>query len=182
MSSKETAQAGDPSRPRRGRQLVLFVAMLVFAGGCDLATKQIARETLGGSPVISLVADTVRFQLTENSGGFLSLGADMPSGLRRFVFLGIAPLSMLAIAWLVLRSGPATLPHLLALALIAGGGLSNWGERLVNDGAVTDFVSLGIGPLRTGIFNLADVFVLAGVAILVVAGFGKAADEDPVAP
>jgi signal peptidase II len=32
-----------------------------------------------------------------------------------------------------------------------------------------DFVSLGVGRLRTGVFNLADVWILAGVALLALA-------------
>jgi signal peptidase II len=157
-------------------RLVAFVAILLFAGGCDHATKHIARETLGGSPAISLAADTVRFQLTENPGGFLSLGAHLPPELRRAFFLGMAPLAMLLVAIAVLRSAPRSFGPLFALALVAGGGLANWVERLWNDGAVTDFVSLGVGSLRTGIFNLADVFVLAGVAVLLVTGFGEPPD------
>jgi len=54
------------------------------------------------------------------------------------------------------------------LSLGAGGGLSNWLDRLLHGGAVTDFVSLGLGPLRTGVFNLADVFIVAGVALLLL--------------
>ena len=55
-----------------------------------------------------------------------------------------------------------TLP-LVAVGLIAGGGLSNWIDRLAHGGFVTDFLSVGFGPVRTGIFNLADVAVVAGV-------------------
>jgi signal peptidase II len=161
----------------RGVRAAFFASVLLFAGGCDLATKQIARETLGGAPAISLAADTVRLQLTENPGGFLSLGAGLPPDLRHAIFLVVAPLSLLGIGFLVLRTGAGG-ASLVALGLIAGGGLANWGERVVNQGAVTDFVSIGIGPLRTGIFNLADVFVLAGVALLVWSGFGETGEPD----
>ncbi|HEY8123705.1 MAG TPA: signal peptidase II, partial [Myxococcota bacterium] len=41
-------------------------------------------------------------------------------------------------------------------------------DRVLNAGAVTDFVSLGVGPLRTGIFNLADVAIMAGAALLLL--------------
>ncbi|MBW2312625.1 MAG: signal peptidase II [Deltaproteobacteria bacterium] len=158
-------------------RFALFATILLFAGGCDHATKQIARDALGGAPVISLAADTVRFQLTENRGGFLSLGASLPAGLRHIFFLGIAPLALLAVAIPVLRARSPSFWPTFALALVAGGGLANWVERLVNDGAVTDFVSLGVGSLRTGIFNLADVFVMAGVAILLLTGFGESSAE-----
>jgi signal peptidase II len=38
----------------------------------------------------------------------------------------------------------------------------------LNDGLVTDFVSLGVGPLRTGIFNVADVCIVAGALLFVL--------------
>lgn len=53
--------------------------------------------------------------------------------------------------------------------MIAGGGLENWLDRVLHQGAVTDFVSVGVGPLCTGIFNLADVCILAGVVLLLLA-------------
>ena len=63
------------------------------------------------------------------------------------------------------------------VALVAGGGIGNWLDRLLNQGTVTDFVSLGVGPLRTGIFNLADVAVMAGVALLLLSFRRKPAHE-----
>ncbi len=45
-----------------------------------------------------------------------------------------------------------------------GGGLSNLFDRLP-DGRVTDYVVLSAGPLRTGVFNLADAAILAGAFV-----------------
>jgi signal peptidase II len=125
---------------------------------------------LADSGGFSLVADTVRFELTSNSGAFLSMGAGLPSGVRDLIFLGLVPCLLLAVCGFAIRSGLSSGWPLLGLALIAGGGLANWLDRLFHDGAVTDYVSLGIGPLRTGIFNLADVSVMAGAALLLFAG------------
>jgi signal peptidase II len=55
----------------------------------------------------------------------------------------------------------------VAAALIIGGGFSNLLDRLYNDGLVVDFMNAGIGPVRTGIFNLADVAIMAGSGMLV---------------
>jgi signal peptidase II len=46
---------------------------------------------------------------------------------------------------------------------VAAGGIGNLLDRLFNNGAVIDFIRLGIGPLRTGIFNMADVAIVTGV-------------------
>jgi signal peptidase II len=54
----------------------------------------------------------------------------------------------------------------IGLCLLTGGGLGNLIDRISNNGAVTDFLRLGIGPLRTGIFNLADVAIVSGVLML----------------
>jgi lipoprotein signal peptidase len=35
-------------------------------------------------------------------------------------------------------------------------------------GNVTDFPNIGVGPVRTGIFNLADMALMLGLALLVV--------------
>jgi signal peptidase II len=39
-------------------------------------------------------------------------------------------------------------------------------DRIVH-GTVVDFVSVGVGSLRTGIFNVADVAILAGLFMLI---------------
>ena len=54
--------------------------------------------------------------------------------------------------------------------LVAGGGLGNLWDRLARDGAVVDFLNLGIGPVRTGIFNVADLVLVAGLVVLAIAG------------
>ena len=42
---------------------------------------------------------------------------------------------------------------------------------MLNDGAVIDFLNVGIGGLRTGVFNIADMFILAGAGILLYLGW-----------
>jgi signal peptidase II len=153
----------------------VFVAILVACVGCDHAAKTVAQDVLAGSPAVSLLGDAVRLELTSNPGAFLSLGAELPEAARRAVFMGVVPLTLLALCWLAWRSGASV----LALGLIAGGGVGNWIDRLAHGGAVTDFVSLGAGPLRTGIFNLADVFIVAGVLLTILAMNRESAPADP---
>jgi glycogen debranching enzyme len=49
----------------------------------------------------------------------------------------------------------------------------DWLDRVRDDGAVTDFVSLGLGQLRTGIFNVADLAIVAGLLVFLVVGAGR---------
>jgi len=56
---------------------------------------------------------------------------------------------------------------LAGVALMWGGGASNLIDR-ASRGHVVDFLNLGVGSLRTGIFNVADVAVLLGAVLIVV--------------
>ena len=56
---------------------------------------------------------------------------------------------------------------LIALSLVFSGGISNFYDRVFNNGAVIDFLNIGFGTFRTGIFNVADVAIMAGVFMLV---------------
>lgn len=143
----------------------MFFAVLVACVGCDHATKRLAESALSGSVGVSMAADAVRLELASNPGAFLGMGAALPDGVRDFLLIGVVPLALLALCAALLRSGPSPI-RLVGLALLAGGGLGNWLDRVLNDGAVTDFISLGVGGLRTGIFNLADVAVVVGILLL----------------
>ena len=54
--------------------------------------------------------------------------------------------------------------------LFAAGGASNLVDRIAY-GSVIDFMNLGIGSLRTGIFNVADMAIMLGAGILALEGW-----------
>ena len=56
------------------------------------------------------------------------------------------------------------------IGLIIGGALGNAVDRLV-DGAVTDFLDIHINGYHWPTFNLADVAIVIGVAIIIFDGF-----------
>jgi signal peptidase II len=80
---------------------------------------------------------------------------------------------LLSILPLIFLAGVAiyTIKHLnemraikvFSLAMIFSGGIGNVIDRIVYDRHVTDFMNMGIGDIRTGIFNVADIFVTSGV-------------------
>ena len=57
---------------------------------------------------------------------------------------------------------------LVGACLLWTGGVSNVLDRAAR-GFVVDFLNVGVGPVRTGIFNVADVAVMLGVALVVTA-------------
>lgn len=151
---------------RIGVRLALVVAIAATIS-CDRATKHIAVTTLVGVPSQSFLADTVRLEYVENTGGFLSLGADLPPVVRTVLFTvgtGLTLGALVAGAILFRWTGWP----LVGLSLFVAGGASNWVDRVVR-GCVIDFINIGFGPLRTGIFNVADVAIMLGVGIVVLA-------------
>jgi signal peptidase II len=54
----------------------------------------------------------------------------------------------------------------VALALIAGGALGNLIDRLRSIRGVVDFIDVGIGDWRFWTFNVADMGVTTGAALL----------------
>jgi len=147
-------------------RLSLDALILISCTGCDQATKNIARELLASSPPISLLNGLVRFEYTENPGAFLGLGSNLPGEGRFLLFVIFASVSLLLTLAFITRAHNLDPKLLIGLSLVAGGGIGNLLDRIFNDGAVIDFVRLGVGPFRTGIFNLADVAIVGGVVIL----------------
>jgi signal peptidase II len=162
------------TRPASGRA-ALVLLVIAACVGCDHAAKHVARSALDAAQVVAFAAETVRFELALNPGAFLSLGAGAPSALRSVFLLGLVPLALAVVCGLAWRAGFRSGASLVGLALVVGGGAANWLDRALHGGAVTDFVSLGVGPLRTGVFNLADVHILAGAALLFLARARRAA-------
>ena len=134
--------------------------------GCDRATKHLAQEHLADRPGRHYLADTLRLQYVENRGAFLGLGSDLPAWGRNALFVVGTGLLLVFVLATALRSSVSGV-RLLGLALLWAGGASNLVDRMVR-GSVTDFLNVGIGPLRTGIFTVADVAITAGSLFLLL--------------
>ncbi len=147
-------------------RLLLLVAIAVVSIGCDQLTKSVAQEQLLHGVVHSYLGDTLRLQLAHNYGAFLSLGASLSPEWRHALWsigVGIVLVGMAGYALFARTMDRVTL---IALALIVSGGASNLYDRLAYGGYVIDFLNVGIGPVRTGIFNVADMGIMAGAFIM----------------
>jgi signal peptidase II len=141
---------------------LLMVAFVTI--GCDQVTKHAATVLLEGEPDRSYVADTLRVGYAENAGGFLSLGADLSPAVRAAVFTVVTGFLLLALLAVGVRQGYAGLSA-VGLVLFVAGGLSNWIDRVLH-GRVIDFLNVGIGAVRTGVFNVADMAIMLGAVLL----------------
>lgn len=155
------------------KRLALILFVLVSCIGCDQITKSFAQSYLPVAETRSYLGNTVRLQLAHNAGAFLSLGASLPKSWRLALFGLFVGALLLGLLAYVLYAKNIPLAVLVALALVFAGGFSNLIDRLMHSGYVVDFINLGIGPLRTGIFNVADMLISIGVLILLISGFRR---------
>jgi signal peptidase II len=154
-----------------------LLLIVITTIGCDHATKYAARVSLQGEPHRSYFGNMVRISYAENTGGFLSLGADLPPTQRTVLFTALTGLVLAGLATLVFRGRLDRITG-LGMAFFVAGGVSNWIDRVVR-GSVVDFLNLGVGSLRTGIFNVADVAIMLGALVMVVGELAKSRRLDP---
>jgi signal peptidase II len=163
-------------------RFIVVMLTLTCCVGCDQVSKSAARTMLHSGVTESLFSDSLRLQLTENPGSFLSLGASLPEHLRFTLFTAAVAVILVGLVCAALFARRLSTARFVALALVAGGGISNLIDRLLYDGRVTDFLNVGIGSLRTGIFNLADMAILAGALLLVLRMRAETTTSMPAPP
>lgn len=151
------------------KKLVLISLIVGGSVGCDQATKVLARQHLDGSAGYSFLGNTIRLTYTENTGAFLGMGSSLPPGIRMAIFVVFVALLLTGLLIWLLRTSPISNPAVVATSLFIGGGVGNLIDRIRFEGGVTDFMNLGIGGVRTGVFNAADVFIVAGFAVFLFA-------------
>ena len=94
-----------------------------------------------------------------------------------FVVTGALLVVLAVVAW----RQRGSVWHAASFALFIAGGASNWFDR-VSDGRVVDFMNVGIGWLRTGIFNVADMAITTGVIVIILTGLRRAPPKSATSP
>ncbi|MDC4203726.1 MAG: signal peptidase II [Candidatus Manganitrophus sp.] len=143
----------------------LIVTLLLATGGLDRITKVIARDRLESAPPISLFGGIVRLDYVENPGAFLGLGSGLSETTRFWIFSILVGGFLVGLFLYVLINRRLSVIEVAAFSLILGGGLGNLIDRVLYH-YVIDFLVVGIGRLRTGVFNVADLAITAGVGLL----------------
>jgi len=150
----------------RGQKLYLFIALIFSLVGLDQITKFWAKNHVQGQPPTIYLGDFFRFEYAENTGAFLSLGAQLSESMRFLLFTLMTGLFLGYSSYYLVKKNLSTLSQ-FGFVLIIAGGIGNLIDRAYY-GYVVDFMNMGLGPyLRTGIFNIADVAIIIGMFILI---------------
>ncbi|MDR1081420.1 MAG: signal peptidase II [Deltaproteobacteria bacterium] len=129
----------------------------------DLCSKRLVAESMDLGTG-SAVAPFFNLVLVQNTGAAFSMlsGTGAGHGLKLAL---LSLLAMIPLAVFYCQARDRDRPMLVALGAILGGALGNIHDR-VRFGAVTDFLDLHWGEHHWPAFNLADVFVVAGIVWL----------------
>ncbi len=146
----------------------LFLLIVLICVSCDQTTKVIAKAHLEYAAPINYLNGTFKLMYKENTGAFLGLGENLPAGLKYLLLVFLPTLVLFLFAATFLKASTSYL-QFMAVSLIIAGGIGNMIDR-ITAGAVVDFMNIGFGNIRTGIFNFADLFITFGL-ILLLLGF-----------
>jgi signal peptidase II len=149
----------------------VFTALLVAltaATALDGLSKIWVEQTLQPYQPIPLIGEFFRLTLGYNTGvafGMFANGGAGPLIVTGIVIVGLA-------IWFVrsLQAGRFPPQAGWPIGLLLGGAIANFADRLL-DSRVTDFLDVGLGTLRWPTFNLADSFIIIGMAWLVLLNY-----------
>jgi len=150
----------------------LGIILLIVANiAIDQISKVIVRAQVSPFSETSIIGDYFTLHNVENKGAFLGMGSEL-SDTSRLIFLLILPILVLGyVIYYILKNKTLDRMSLIAFCCIVGGGIANVFDRIVY-GSVTDFFHIDLGGVfRTGIFNVADMSVSAGMIMLLIASF-----------
>lgn len=150
------------------RRLGLFGISISWLA-LDLATKHYVQEWLAKVTVVNWF-EGFRFILVYNQGaafGFLGSAG----GWQRFFFIALAILVTLYLAWRLWLAHPGEQRFNIGLSFILGGAIGNMIDR-INHGHVVDFIDVYVGRWHWPAFNVADIAIVLGAAIVIADSFG----------
>jgi signal peptidase II len=142
---------------------VLLVTSVVFLVGCDHVTKAAAKSELGHGALRHIVSHLFELRYVENRDVAFNLLAWVPEVVRAPLLLGTGGLAIALLSVWVLRSRDIGPVQRVGGTLVLAGALGNTLDRLLR-GYVVDFMHLRHWP----VFNVADVYVCVGVALIVL--------------
>ena len=148
--------------------LVLTVLMVLS----DYFTKALAVQHLKGIATMPVIKGVFHLTYCENTGGAFSIFSGNP-----YLLALVSSLLIVAILVYIMLKKPKSHLLLVSLSMIVAGGTGNIIDRVVQ-GYVVDFFDFRI--INFAVFNVADIFVCLGMALLVLYVFlSEKAEKKP---
>lgn len=155
------------------KRSVFILLVIIIIITLDQISKVWIRANVEAGSQSQIIGDYFTLHNVKNEGAFLGMGSELNEPLRIILLLILPVLVLVFIMHYIFKDKTLNSWSLFAFASIIGGGISNVFDRFVF-GWVTDFWYIDLGGIfKTGIFNVADLFVTTGMIILVFSSFRK---------
>lgn len=151
------------------RLSIILTLLVFFAGcGCDISTKNWARKNLENKTSLVLIEKILELRYVENDSTAFSLLHNVDLKIKK-PLLTILPILVLLFFLIYLyRIKDFSLLNLFTFAFISSGAMGNIFDRL-RFGYVVDFIHLHYkDTFNWPVFNVADMLVCAGAALLLI--------------
>ncbi|ROR01945.1 signal peptidase II [Desulfosoma caldarium] len=149
----------------QARKFFLFGAVGLLILALDQATKAWVLHAMPLYSQKKIIPGFFNLVHVRNTGVAFSIFAGTENPWRVPVLAALTVVALAVIFFLYRESRPEERVKRVALSLIAGGALGNLVDR-VRFGNVVDFLDFYIGPYHWPAFNVADMAVTVGAALL----------------
>ncbi len=138
---------------------IIFMSSIAL----DQITKSWAVNTLKDGSSIKIIGNFLRFTYAENRGAAFSILQN-----QRWFFIVVTVAMLIVLAFIYFRTKNLNKLSKLSIAMIAGGAIGNFIDRLIL-GYVVDFIDVRFGNFYNfPIFNIADSFVVCGTILMII--------------
>ena len=146
------------------RWIWLTIVLIIL----DLGIKQVVLKEMD-LHVTHPVMPFLNLMYAQNFGAAFSFLAD-EGGWQRWFFAGVAIAISIILLVLMYRQSAQKYLSNIAYALIISGAVGNLTDRLMH-GFVIDYIDFYVGNWHYPTFNLADIAICIGAALVILEGF-----------
>lgn len=131
----------------------------------DFVTKRmvLAHAEFLRSEGVTLIEGLLRFTYVRNPGAAFGM---LPG--QRWIFVAVSSIAVIGLTYLLLRRSTTGLKR-VAYTMILSGAAGNLVDRIFYGGYVVDFVEMGFRGNTFPVYNVADMGVSIGAAVLILA-------------
>ena len=140
----------------------MIIIIMILAIVLDISSKIIVINNIEFNEEIDIISNFFKMTYVRNTGAAWSIMDD-----RGYIVQIISIMIILGIIWYLYKNKPENKVEIIAYGLILGGAIGNLLDRVIH-GYVIDFISIKILGYNYPIFNLADIFIVSGVIILMI--------------
>ena len=135
----------------------------------DIVSKQVAQANLSTGKMVTFIPHLIGFELTYNDGAAFSLFGNLPEVPRRILLISFSTIGAIVMIVVLAMKYKKLNWYKSSLYLMLAGCVGNFIDRVFYEkGLVIDFIRF-IFWEKFAIFNLADVFLVVGAFLLIIA-------------